>query len=97
MSLSDTMDPLKVIGLLRDIDGMQEIAHVTTFRCYREVGGAGMKEVTVEIYDHGPEAGFSRYHCIATTEDGKTAMGNPGGSLEEVIAMVHWGDLDRTD
>lgn len=91
------MEPLSTMKILREMTKMREIAHVSTFRCYREIRGVGMKQVTVEILDHGPEAGVVRYSCNATTEDGTKATGNPADSIETVIATVHWGDLDRKD
>lgn len=88
------MDPLNTMKVLKEMTGMQEISHVTTFRCYRDIREVGMKEVTVELLDHGPDAGMTRYSCTATTEDGRKATGNPGGSIEEVLAIVHWANLD---
>ena len=91
------MDPLSTMKILREMGKMKEVAHVTTFKCYRDIRGVGLKEVTVEILDHGPEVGVTRYICNATTEDGTTATGNGADSIDTAIAIVHWGDLDRKE
>jgi hypothetical protein len=72
--------------------GFHEVHLVTNFTCYRETD-KGTQQVLVEILDLG--SGLARYSCKATTEDGKSAYGNPAASLDRAITNVHWQDLDR--
>src|SRR5437870_4059510 len=75
---------------------MDEIYHVTTFRCYRRASSGAMQTVIVEIHDAGPDGPADlRYSCMALAEDGQFATGNPGPSVEVAFAIVHWGELDR--
>jgi hypothetical protein len=74
--------------------GIVEVYHVTHFQCYRDVEGAYGQKVFVEILDRGPAASSGRYTCVATTEDGKLATGNPAPSIQLAIMGVHWNDLD---
>jgi hypothetical protein len=67
---------------------------VSTFRMYRKPKGGEVQKLTVEVWDAGPQEP-SRYHVIATTEDGREASGNPGSTIQEAIAFVHWSDLDK--
>ncbi len=69
--------------------------HVTEFQAYRNAKAGHTQKVTVQILDAGPEAGDSRYHCIARSDDGKIASGNPAGRLHLLLPTVHWGDLDK--
>jgi hypothetical protein len=92
------LSPDHVRELLLRLPGlnMDEIYHVTTFRCYRRSRETSMQEVIVEILDMGPNAQADlRYSCHASTEDGRFATGNPGKTIDEALAIVHWGDLDR--
>ena len=90
------MDPLAVIpSLMKNMPGIQEAYHKISFECYRKTKAGSHQKVLVEILDAGPDAGESRYMCVAAAEDGRQASGNPAHSIEVVLAIVHWGDLDR--
>ena len=82
------------LAVLKETIGVFEIYQVSTFRMYRKPKGGGVQELTVEVWDAGPQEP-SRYHVIATTEDGREASGNAGSTIQEAIAFVHWGDLDK--
>jgi hypothetical protein len=88
------MDPYAILGHLKSL-GFFEVYHVLTFRGYRE-GEQGTQRVTVEVFDAGPgvDPGL-RYHCQATTDDGRMTAGNPDSSVETALMFVHWGDLDK--
>ena len=72
--------------------GLEEVRDVVTFKAYR-----GDDRVTVEIQDRGPDWHLpeSRYVCVATTEDGRVATGNGGGTPTDAILTTHWEKLDR--
>ena len=89
------MDPLDILSKLKELrGGFFEWCHTTTFRCYQDREIRGTFEVTVTILDGGPGATGGRYRCVAKSEDGATATGNPDDNLDVVLATVHWGDLD---
>jgi hypothetical protein len=74
---------------------MDEIHHVTTFRCYRRTRAGEVQAVIIDVLDMGLDApGDLRFSCHAITEDGRFAGGNPGRTLEEALAIVHWNQLD---
>ena len=80
--------------LIRDGD-MFKVAHVTTFEGYRKNSNGETQKVTVKIGDLGSTVAPSlRYHCQAFSGDGKTAGGNPGATVREVISSVHWNQVD---
>ena len=79
---------LKLPGL-----NMDEVYHVTTFRCYRRTKAGDTQLVIVEILDMGPQHPLVRYHCVALTEDGRFATGNPADSIDVALAIVHWAIL----
>jgi hypothetical protein len=89
------MDPVSLIPELLKVANFFEVYHKTAFKCYRNAKNGAVQEVLVEIQDAGPAAGGSRYSCVATSEDGKVARGNPGPSIDVVLATVHWGELDE--
>ena len=82
-----------VIAYLNNLPKLFEATHVTTFKCYRETAGGRTQEVTVEIQDEGPEVEGARYSCVARSDDGKAASGNPADRVEVALSFVHWGDL----
>jgi hypothetical protein len=92
------MEPDVVIACLNNLPRLFRAAHVTTFKCYRDAGDGRTQEVTVEIHDTGPKANPEvdppRYHCIARSDDGKTASGNSADRIDVVLATLHWWDLD---
>jgi hypothetical protein len=91
------MDTATIISELKKHAGFFEVHHQTTFECVRTAENGETQEVTVEILDAGPNVRPAklRYHCRATTTDGKMATGNPEESIEDAILHVHWWDLDR--
>jgi hypothetical protein len=92
-----TMKPEEITTqLLSNIPGVSEVYHVTEFQVYREAKDGHIQTVSVKILDAGPDTEHGlRYHCYATTDDGKSATGNPDKTIEVTLALVHWGDLDR--
>jgi hypothetical protein len=90
------MDIAHVIHFLKQLEGVdfEEVYPKTTFKCYRNKKNGGVQEVEVEILDAGPGE-RDRYHCTATSEDGKVATGNPASTIEAVLAPLHWFELDR--
>ena len=74
--------------------GFFEVYEKSAFQCYRKKKSGAVQKVTVEILDAGPDD-QDRYHCVATGDDGSTATGNPASTVETVLAIVHWADLER--
>ena len=89
------MDPRDVMPELKKVANFFEVYHTTSFSGYRNRKDGGVQKVLVEIQDAGPVAGEMRYSCVATSEDGRQASGNPGPSIDLVLGTVHWWDLDR--
>ena len=90
------MDIGKVITELKTHANFFEIAHKTTFECYRKDKSGNIQNVEVSILDAGPdEKPQLRYHCVARSEDGKMATGNPDSSIDMVLLHVHWNNLDN--
>ena len=89
------MNPADVTRQLKTLAGVRmfEVYHVTSFKCYRRRKDDSVQEVTVEIWDAGPDHP-RRYHCVAQAEDEKRASGNPDQSIEGVLATLNWWDLD---
>lgn len=91
------MSPLELIPKLKQLPGVnfRSVEHVTYFLCDRDTKHGRYQRVTVEIHDAGPDAPAGlRYTCVAKSDDGKAATGNPNASIDVVLATVHWGDLD---
>lgn len=88
------MPGVEILNLLKEATGASEAYQVTEYVVCRETRGGGMEEVRIEVRDGGPAMGNLRFSVIAKSEDGRTATGNPAGSLETVLATVHWYDLD---
>jgi hypothetical protein len=72
-----------------------EVYEVTTYKGFREPQGGGVQEVTVEVWDRGPDFGELRFSVKATDDEERLATGNPGSTLENAIMNVHWFDLDK--
>lgn len=90
------MSEAKIIKRLKELTGSSEVYHKTSFECYRKAKDGNAQEVLVEILDAGPDVDPQlRYQCIAKTKDGKTATGNPAASIDDVLSIVHWYDLDK--
>ena len=89
------MNEAYVMKRLKKEAGFFEIYHKTSFWGYRRNAKGEVQEVSVDILDMGSEAGDARYSCVAKTDDGKTATGNPASSIDVAISIVHWYDLDK--
>ena len=83
-----------VIEHLKRVGGIFAAYQVTTFKAYRRDKAGVEREVTVEVWDAGPDSP-RRYSVVATDEKGRQAGGNSHISLQAAIAMVHWWDLDK--
>lgn len=85
-----------VITELKNYANFFEVYHKTTFECYRKDKNGNTREVEVSILDAGPDENPQlRYHCVARSEDGKMATGNPDSSIDMVLLHVHWNNLDN--
>ncbi|OHE23154.1 MAG: hypothetical protein A2Z43_02655 [Syntrophobacterales bacterium RBG_19FT_COMBO_59_10] len=92
------MDPLKAMKELEEtkpLSGIFELYHLTSFRCFRNTKKGSTQEITVHIQDRGPGYKDLRYSCVASTVDGKVAMGNDCGTVGEAVNIVHWYKLDE--
>ena len=91
------MDPIEILEKLKALPMLASASfyHRTTFECHRTDKQGQDQVVTVTILDAGPGAGRPRYHCEATTPDGRSATGNPDDSLQVLLATVHWWELDK--
>ena len=92
-----------VIAYLNDLPDLFGAAHVTRFRCYRAAADGRAQRVTVEIFDEGlmlkqqgdgQEVEVRRYSCVARSDDGKVASGNPAGNVRTALSTLRWQDLD---
>jgi hypothetical protein len=103
--VSANIDTDAVIAQLNGMPRTHSAAHATRFRCYRETPDGRTQEVTVEIYDSGPEVEehdsgqeveteTRRYYCVARSDDGRATSGNSADNVTKVLAMVHWWELD---
>ena len=101
--LPDHIDTDAVIAQLNGLPRTHSAMHVTRFKCYREATDGRTQEVTVEIYESGPEAveqddgqevETRRYYCVARSDDGKATSGNSADNVTRVLAAVHWWELD---
>jgi hypothetical protein len=86
------MNTPEIIEQLKKAGSFVEVHRLYHFRCHRE--SAGTHTVDVEITDMGESNPNARYSVIATQDDGKTASGNSGRTIQEALAMVHWFNLD---
>jgi hypothetical protein len=72
-----------------------ELAHVTTFKGYRENSRGETFEVTIEVHDlREPLPNGIRFFVRATDSQGRTATGNGHETLAAALSGVHWSDLD---
>ena len=94
--LPDHIDTDAVIAQLNRLPRTHSALHVTMFKCFRETADGRSQEVTVEIYDSGPDVleQTRRYYCVARGEDGKATSANTADSVTKVLATMHRGDLD---
>jgi hypothetical protein len=89
------MDNQAIIGRLKKVTGSYEVHHKTSFQCFRRAKDGSDQDVTVEIWDAGPDVNPNlRYTCVAKAVDGRSATGNPDFSIDAVLTHVHWSELD---
>ena len=90
------MDREELLRRLRLEGGLFEISQVTYYKGYRRDGTGAVCEVTIEIWDAGPNVGPPdyRYSVRASADDGRTAGGSAAASLEQAFTAVRWADLD---
>ena len=80
------MNTGEVIRELKNCANIFEVYRKTTFKCYRKGKNGNTQEVEVSILDAGPdERPELRYHCVARSEDGRIATGNPDSSKQYLI------------
>jgi len=89
------MDEFEIIEKLKSLTNSTEVYHVTTFELFRTRPDGLHQEVVVKVMDRGPKDAALRYHVAAEANDGRTATGNSGPDLDEVLTFVHWFDLDK--
>ena len=93
--ITGSMNEAAIIKRLKEVDGISEVYHKTSFEVSRRAKNGTDQSVTVDILYAGPEAGSQRYACQATSRDRKMATGNNGTSVNVVLSTVHWQDLDK--
>ena len=85
----------EIISCLKQEADFTEVYHKTSFHCIRTDKKGKEQEVEVHILDAGPDVNPSfRYSCVARSEDGKIATGNPNSSIALILMHVHWEHLD---
>jgi hypothetical protein len=96
------MDLWQVIRKLKSPPtGIFEASQKITFHCYRHMKDGSNRQVEVTIFDGGEDAENSRYLAEAHLMDErgqrteKGCSGNGGPTIEQAIAVMHWGDLDK--
>ena len=95
--MPDHIDTDAVITQLNRLPRTHSALHVTMFKCFRETADGRSQEVTVEIYDSGPEVLEQTrryYYCVARGEDGKATAASSADSVSKVLTTVPWEDLD---
>lgn len=86
MNEADVIEQLKKQGLF-------DIEHKTSFVGYRTDKNGQSQKLQIDIFDS--YSGDHRYSCVATTNDGKIATGNPAPYTDLAISNVHWWELDK--
>ncbi len=84
-----------IVAQLKKYANIFEVCQKTTFTGYREDKSGNTQKVEVDILDAGPNRPELRYTCIAQSEDGKMATGNPESTIDMAILGVHWNNLDN--
>ena len=95
--MAEHIDTDAVIAQLNRLPRTHSALHVTMFKCFRETADGRSQEVSVEIYDSDPsvlEQSRRYYYYVARGEDGKATSANSADSVTEVLATLHWEDLD---
>ncbi len=86
----------EVLDLRKHLDrhGISEVTEVTLFRGQKSRHDGTSAEIQIEVHDGGPDAGESRWHVVATADDGRVATGNPAPDLETSLSTTRWSELD---
>lgn len=85
----------EIFAQLKKYANIFEVYQKITFTGYREDKNGNTQEVEVDILDAGPNRSEHRYRCIARSEDGKMATGNPESTIDMALLHVHWNNLDN--
>jgi hypothetical protein len=94
-SENSVIDTGNIIQKLTEIAGFTSVYHRLTFRCFRTLESGRTQAVIVAIDDAGPDCGHGlRYSCSAQSDDGKETSANSASTIDAVLAMVHWHELD---
>ena len=88
------MNTDEIISGLKKYGDFHKVQQKISFQCLRNDKNCNEQEVQVDILDAGSDVYKNRYHCRATTKDGKVATGNPESSIKLVLMGVHWENLD---
>jgi hypothetical protein len=90
------MTTTEIIERLTEVDGVFEVYQVLSiFQFLRNAKNGNTQTVTVKILDAGQNIDPNfRYQCFATSDDGRTATGNPDSSIEDALTCMHWEHLD---
>jgi hypothetical protein len=80
----------EIIDELKRIDGVFEAYQVlSTYQFIRNAKSGNIQTVTVDMLDAGQSVDPNlRYHCVARSDDGRTATGNPDSSIEDVLISM---------
>ena len=91
------MVPGTILSDIEQAGSLDEAYLVTTVKGYRRDERDIPQLITVEIWDAGPAPGRNpaRYMVLARDDWGREAIGEAAATVEEAIALVPWGDLDR--
>ncbi len=74
--------------------GMTNIyQNILSFRCTRD-GKRHRQTLTVNIFESQGSDPRKKFFAVATSDDGKTAAGNPTATVEGAIDAIHWTYLD---
>ncbi|MCK4751811.1 MAG: hypothetical protein KAS75_00080 [Planctomycetes bacterium] len=84
----------EIVARLKEYANCSEVYQKTTFECIRANKDGNTQKIEVSIFDAGPNRPEYRYHCVANSEGGKMATGNPDFSIDMAILGVHWNNLD---
>src|SRR5882724_7256032 len=88
-------DDERAIEILLKGAGFFEAYEKKTFVGYRNRKDGGVQKVTIDVLDAGPRDPRTRFRCEARSDDGKSCSGNSGPTLEHVLTVVHWYELDK--
>ncbi len=78
----------------RALEHYGEIRDIYQVHVYE--GWRGDDRLVIHILDMGPDSdnALTRYSCVATKEDGTSAIGNAENTIDNAISGVHWTELD---